>query len=189
MNGHHVVRWSDAYWAGVSTDLAIEQELMSSIKKTGGLTRGCGMTELQCVKWLLSTPACAEIKSAVHSLTGISFETIEQHKALQSSRMERDYTDAMKILKFLIERLGLLKSLSTGNYGLYIDNYFVSIPLLKHLSIDGIGCTGTLRKNMLQDCPVSDNKFLKKQQKGYYEGFKDNNSNVIVCRWNDNGPV
>ena len=104
MNGHHVVRRSDAYWAGVSTDLAIEQELMGSIKKTGGLTRGRGMAELQRAKWLLSTPTCAEIKSAVHSLTGISFQTGEQHKALRSSRMERDYTNAMKILKFLIER-------------------------------------------------------------------------------------
>ena len=34
MNDHHVVRRSDSFWAGVSTDLAIEQELMSSVKKT-----------------------------------------------------------------------------------------------------------------------------------------------------------
>ena len=68
INGHHVVRRSELFWAGVPTDLAIEQELMSSVKKTGGLTRGRGMTELQCARWLLSTPACAEIKRAIHSL-------------------------------------------------------------------------------------------------------------------------
>ena len=50
MNGHHVVWGSDSFWAGVSTDLAIEQELISSVKKTGGLTCARGMTELQRAK-------------------------------------------------------------------------------------------------------------------------------------------
>ena len=40
MEGYHVVRRSDAYWAGLSTDLVIEQELMRSVKTTGGLTHG-----------------------------------------------------------------------------------------------------------------------------------------------------
>ena len=43
---------------------------MSSAKKTGGLTRGLGMTELQYAKWLLSTLACAEIKQPIPSLSG-----------------------------------------------------------------------------------------------------------------------
>lgn len=30
--GHHVVRRNDSFWAGVSTDLAIEQVLMKSLK-------------------------------------------------------------------------------------------------------------------------------------------------------------
>ena len=33
----------------------------------------------------------------------MSFETSEQHKALQSRRMKRDYTDAKMILRFLTE--------------------------------------------------------------------------------------
>ena len=36
MNGHHVVRWSNRFWAG--TDLAIEQRLMSSVNKASGTT-------------------------------------------------------------------------------------------------------------------------------------------------------
>ena len=40
--GYHVIRRSDRYWAGLSSDLVIEQVLM---KATGGLTRGRGMTE------------------------------------------------------------------------------------------------------------------------------------------------
>ena len=45
--GFHVIRRTDNYWAGISTDLAIEQVLMRSIKTTGGLTRGRGMNECQ----------------------------------------------------------------------------------------------------------------------------------------------
>ena len=46
-DGYHVVRRSDRYWAGLSTDLLIEQVLMRSIKTHRGLTRGKGMTETQ----------------------------------------------------------------------------------------------------------------------------------------------
>ena len=47
VSGLHVVRRSDRLWAGLSTDLAIEQVLMRSLKTIGGLTRGRGFTEQQ----------------------------------------------------------------------------------------------------------------------------------------------
>lgn len=37
-SGFHVVRRSEIYWAGLSTDFAIEQVLMRSVKTAGGLT-------------------------------------------------------------------------------------------------------------------------------------------------------
>jgi len=43
--GYHTVRRSDRYWAGLSTDLAIEQVMMKAVKSRGGLTHGRGMTE------------------------------------------------------------------------------------------------------------------------------------------------
>ena len=46
LDGLHVVRYSDCFWAGLSTDLIIEQVLMRSIKTTGGLTRGRGILRL-----------------------------------------------------------------------------------------------------------------------------------------------
>ena len=36
MSGFHLVRRSDRYWAGLSTDLVIEQVLMKSVKINGG---------------------------------------------------------------------------------------------------------------------------------------------------------
>ena len=39
-HGLHVVRRSDRFWAGLSTDLYIEQVLMKSLKSTGGCGNG-----------------------------------------------------------------------------------------------------------------------------------------------------
>ena len=38
-DGYHVVRRSDRFWAGLSSDLVIEQVLMRSVKATGGINR------------------------------------------------------------------------------------------------------------------------------------------------------
>ena len=46
-NGFHVIQRSGRFWAGLSSDLAIESVLMRSLKATGGLTRGRGMSETQ----------------------------------------------------------------------------------------------------------------------------------------------
>ena len=47
VNGFHVIRRSDRYWAGLGSDLVIEQTLMRSLKSTVGLTRGGGMWSLK----------------------------------------------------------------------------------------------------------------------------------------------
>ena len=104
MEGYHVVKRSDAYWAGLSTDLVIEQELMRSVKATGGLTHGRGMTELQRAKWLLSTPACLEVKRAMEEVTGMKYKSSEQHKEATPARIKRDYDDSIKVLRYVIER-------------------------------------------------------------------------------------
>ena len=46
MNGFHVIRHTNQYWAGLGSDLVIKT-LMRSLKSTGGLTHGSGMTEHQ----------------------------------------------------------------------------------------------------------------------------------------------
>ena len=56
VNGFHVIRRSDQYWAGLGSDLVIEQTLMRSLKSTGGLTRGSGMSEHQRAVWTMSAP-------------------------------------------------------------------------------------------------------------------------------------
>jgi hypothetical protein len=59
-NSFYVIRHSDRYWAGLSTDLTIEQTLMRSLNSTGGMTRGNGMTEVQRGQLLLSMRMCGQ---------------------------------------------------------------------------------------------------------------------------------
>ena len=72
MDGLFVLRRSDNYWAGIFSDLYIEQVLMGSIKSVGGLTRGRGFEDATSLVWLLPMPVCGEVHKAVQEVTGTS---------------------------------------------------------------------------------------------------------------------
>ncbi|XP_021362244.1 uncharacterized protein LOC110456045 [Mizuhopecten yessoensis] len=114
-DGHHVLRRSNRYWAGLSTDLAIEQVLMKNIKSCGGLTRGRGMDEAQRAQWVLSMPACAEYNSAMQNITGVITRSDDQHKEMSKGRMARDFKDTQTIIDFLKERNPFAEDLSLRN--------------------------------------------------------------------------
>lgn len=104
IQGLNVVRRSDRFWAGLSTDLVIEQVLMRSLKTSGGLTRGRGMTETQRLVWVMSSPVCAEVNNALQEFTGVNYTTSDQHKDLSHSRLSKDLTDTRAMVAFLNER-------------------------------------------------------------------------------------
>ena len=118
-DGLHVVCRSDHYWAVLSTDLAIEQVLMRSIKASGGLTQGRGMWETQSLVWLMSMPSCGEVNNATQNLTCVMYHTSEQHKEATKARQERDYKDTNELITFLLQRNPFnpnpsLRSISSG---------------------------------------------------------------------------
>lgn len=104
VNGFHAVRRSDRFWAGLSADLVIEQVLMRSLKTTGGLTRGRGMTETQRIVWSLASPVCAEVNEAMQTLTSLEYSTSEQHKDLSVARQKRDEGDVNKLVAFICDK-------------------------------------------------------------------------------------
>ena len=114
-DGYHVIRRSDRYWAGLSSDLIIEQVLMKSIKSTGGLTRGHGMSESQRTQWLLSMPACTDINNSMQKFTTVDYHTSDQHVESGLSRKERDQKDRLKFLSFLQERSPFVEEVSLRN--------------------------------------------------------------------------
>lgn len=69
MSEHHVIRRTQKYWSGLSTDLTIERVLMRSIKSTWGLTRGRGLSENLRLQRLLSMPACLHMNTAMQHIT------------------------------------------------------------------------------------------------------------------------
>ena len=92
----------------------------------------------------------------------------------------------------------LSRALVGGNYHLYFDNFFSSIPLMEELLQDSLYCCGTFRK---------DRKFIPKEITAIYLSkyntfIHNNNSltedlqrgeflfrqcgNLVVCVWKDN---
>ena len=102
MEGYHVVRRSDRFWAGLSIDLIIEQVLMRSIKTHGGLTRG--MTEKKRSVWVLSMYVCASINENMQKFSGVSYETSDQHKDVSAAIQVRDVSDTVDLIDYLNER-------------------------------------------------------------------------------------
>ena len=98
--GYHTIRRSDRYWAGLWTDLVIEQVMMRSIKSRGGLTQGRGFTETVRLMWVHSAHMCGEIHNAMSTLTNHQHQTSEQHIELRASRLKRDNSDLMKVQKW-----------------------------------------------------------------------------------------
>ena len=100
--GNFVIRRSNKYWAGLSTDLIIEQVLMRSLKTTGGLTRGTGFSDIQRALWIMSIPICSSYNLAMQELTKVIYRSSEQHKSLSTSRIVKDKEDVQKILDHMI---------------------------------------------------------------------------------------
>ena len=86
-SGFHVTRRSNQHWAGLGTDLVIEQTLMRSLKSQGGLRRGSGMSEHQRAVWTMSATVSSAYNLAMEELTGKRYTTSEQHKELSTSRV------------------------------------------------------------------------------------------------------
>ncbi|KAG1652235.1 hypothetical protein GQR58_026445 [Nymphon striatum] len=119
LSGLFVVRRSDRFWAGLPTDLVIEQTLMKTIKTTRGLTRGRGMDENQRTRWILAMPACAEVNEAMQEVAGTQYNTSDQHLDNSEARKSRDHNDTMKIFDYFQDYCpfkpgGELHNIATG---------------------------------------------------------------------------
>ena len=156
INGFHVVRRTEFNWSGLPPDLVIEQELMRSLKSTGGMTHGRGMDELQRAKFILSTPLCSEIKCAVELLTDVKYGTSEQHKSSSQTRIKRDHEDAVKVFDYLIERnpfdkrkeLMNLDGKISGDHVDVYDSVKIGKSILSNMENESVFTYSFTRKNM-----------------------------------------
>ena len=83
------VRRTEKDTAGLTMDLVVEQELMRSLKTSGGLTRGSfrgGMFDAKRQQWILSVTACSSMNKAMQLLTEMQYTSGEQHREISESR-------------------------------------------------------------------------------------------------------
>ena len=93
----HIIRRFDKFWAGLSTDLVIEQTMMRAIKGRGGVTHGHGIDENVRLTWVHSMHQCASVHMALNLLTAIKVVN-QQHIDLGSARATGDWNDTMKLV-------------------------------------------------------------------------------------------
>lgn len=119
-NGYFTIRRSNKFWSGIWSDMTIEQVLMRSMKTSGGLTTGRGMSPATISRWVNTMPSTSKVTEAIEEFSGVSGATSEQHIDLRESRQSRDQRDIQILVEWLrvhnpFERpTTLLTSISTG---------------------------------------------------------------------------
>lgn len=114
---------------------------MRSLKATGGMTRGRGMSEGQRAQWVLSMPDCAEINHAMQEFTGVSYNSSDQHKEDGEARRIRDCNDTKTLIAFLSERHPFVEETSLRNIetGVSADSN-VNVDISRELGVKILSC-------------------------------------------------
>ena len=100
-NGYHTIRRNKRYWVGLWSDLVLEQGMMKSIKRRGGLAMGKWMTERVRHQWVHKNHACAANHDAMTKITNLLFLSSEQHGKMGKTRNECDYRDSLTLYDWL----------------------------------------------------------------------------------------
>ena len=93
---------------------------MRSLKTSGGLTRGRGISPSTIAKWVHSMPAASRVIDAMETFGGVACITSEQHVDLRESDQKRDHAHTATFLTWLdrhhpFQRASpLLASLASG---------------------------------------------------------------------------
>lgn len=74
-----------------------------------------------------------------------------------------------------------------GPYNLYVDSFFVGIPLIRLMTEHNVGITGTIKDNRMEKCPVMPFADMKKKKRGSSSSMFV--EDMCVVRWNDNSIV
>lgn len=132
--GYFTIRRTDSFWAGVWSDMTVEQTLMQSMKSSGGLTRGRGITDSVLSKWILGTTATLNVCTSLEEFAGMFFATADQHVDFQESRIQRNTRDTKKISDWFSNHppfpvLENIMSLATGLIGGTTINCYKAIEV------------------------------------------------------------
>ncbi|KAG1714706.1 Multidrug resistance-associated protein 1 [Nymphon striatum] len=160
-NIKHAVRRSGRFWAGLWSDLVIEQTLMRSIKSSGSLTRGRGFEENVRHLWVSSISYTAAVHEAMSSLSGVKASSSEHHAEMEFKRRSRDYQDCEKFFSWFESRNPFnfedadLHSLSTGS---------VSVCGTDNVNCENAESIGECIQKSIDEVNFTEAKIKKKDQ-------------------------
>lgn len=142
--GFFTMRRNDSFWSGVWSDMTIEQTLMRSMKSTGGLTRGRGVSDSVLSKWILGTTATHDICTSLEQFSGVQFFSTEQHVDFREARQKRDLADVAKLTLWLENHPPFpvvedIMSLETGVIGEGNINCYNAISVGKRAMAEVVG--------------------------------------------------
>lgn len=89
----------------------------------------------------------------------------------------------------VVDMVGRLKTKTDLCFHVFFDNFFTSLKLARKLTTLGVKCTGTVRENRIEKCPLLAQKSMKGKERGTFDYRVDCDTEVIVCRWVDNSVV
>ena len=75
---------------------------------------------------------------------------------------------------------------SQVHHKLYADNYFTSLPVIRHFTAQGICYAGTVQQNRLMGCPLS---AINKKERGAIEEIVTVEGDIVVTQWMNNRSV
>ena len=102
--GRHAIKRSERFWAGLWSDLVIQQVLMRSVKSREDLSRGRGMYENARTIWIHSMHRLAGVHGAMSALTGQIHQASDQHVKEREARIERDQRDIRTLQNWFEDR-------------------------------------------------------------------------------------
>lgn len=119
--GYFTTNRTGSRWAGVWSDMTIEQTSMRSMKTSGGLIRR-GITDSVVAKWVLGLTEATAICMSLEEFSGVKFSSGEQHVDFRASRQDKDEKDIATMYKWFNDHPPFPKSnsliaLSTGVIG------------------------------------------------------------------------
>ena len=130
---------------------------MRTLKSTGCLTRGRGITEQQRLTWVMAMPACEEVNKIMQDVTGMNYNTGKQNKDMAVTRQDRDWKDTNTVVRYLSDRNPFNSDIGLHN---------ISTGVHAHSSID-VDRAKTVGKAILNDMKgqcVMEYMFRRKNQ-------------------------
>lgn len=97
--GYFAINRTGSRWAGVWSDMTVEQTLMRSMKTSGGLTRR-GITDSVLAKWVGGSPGATAICLSLEEFAGVTFSSGEQRVDFRASRQNKDGQDRANIYEW-----------------------------------------------------------------------------------------